>query len=233
MVCCPRSDAEFGPRTARIVRPARGDVLRTFSWSVVYISLPFHIQAMTTWDEADTLRWTGWIIGITLLVTVFFLASVLPQVVAGLGIEASRTLEIGGVLIFASGVAAALGSVAAPRLSQIVPERRLLAALLIASTALAGLGLARSAWLYGIVRFVQVLCVAPVFPIVVARIAHSAGGDAIGIINSARIGAGFLGPVLATSLLAWTSPAALYVALGAIGVACLPLVGSRAAEVAR
>jgi len=366
----------------------------TFSWSFVYISLPFHIQAMTTWDEAAALRWTGWIIGITPLLTVvtaplwgrlghygnpkslyvavqvlqglcffgmaaartlvelfisrlllgvmgaastfafmhagrvddarqvrrqvaavqsamtvgqvigplagaiaaarlgfrasfalgglmlvacgwfvhqgmpsstpaapagplspparwrdvlavslvvlggstqvFFLASVLPQVLLALGVDASRTLEIGGMLIFTSGVAAALGSVAAPRLSELVPERRLLTALLIgSSTALVALALARSAWPYGIVRFVQVLCVAPVFPIIVARIAHSAGGGAIGVINAARIGAGFLGPVLATSLLAWTSPTALYVALAAIGVACVPVVASRAAEVVR
>jgi MFS family permease len=76
---------------------------------------------------------------------------------------------------------------------------------------------------YGVVRFVQMLAVAPVFPIVVARIAQSAGGQAIGIINSARIGAAFLGPVLATTLLAWTSsPTVLYVLLAAAGLACLP-----------
>lgn len=40
----------------------------TFSWSFVY--MPFHIQAVTTWDETATLRWTGWILGITPLVTV-------------------------------------------------------------------------------------------------------------------------------------------------------------------
>jgi DHA1 family multidrug resistance protein-like MFS transporter len=42
----------------------------SFSWSFVYISLPFHIQAMSTWDASATLRWTGWILGITPLVTV-------------------------------------------------------------------------------------------------------------------------------------------------------------------
>ena len=37
------------------------------------------------------------------------------------------------------------------------------------------------------------------------------------------IGAAFIGPVLATTLLAWSAPALLYVALGLIGVACVPL----------
>ena len=71
----------------------------------------------------------------------------------------------------------------------------------------------RSVWPFGVVRFLQVLCIAPVFPIVVGRVAHAVGGRAIGVINSARIGAAFLGPVIATSLLAWTSVSAVYVAL--------------------
>ena len=83
-------------------------------------------------------------------------------------------------------------------------------------------------WTYGALRFVQVLCIAPVFPIVVARVAHTLGGEAIGVINAARIGASFLGPVIATSLLAAGSPVLLYVALSLIGLACVPQSAMRA-----
>ena len=72
------------------------------------------------------------------------------------------------------------------------------------------------------------LCLAPVFPIVVARIAHTAGGEAIGVINAARIGASFVGPVVATSLLASSSSRVLYVVLALTGLACLPLSAMRA-----
>ena len=44
--------------------------LGTFAWSFVYVSLPFHIQAISTVDPVATLRWTGWILGIAPLVTV-------------------------------------------------------------------------------------------------------------------------------------------------------------------
>jgi MFS transporter, DHA1 family, multidrug resistance protein len=366
----------------------------SFSWSFVYISLPFHIQAISTWDASATLRWTGWILGITPLVTVvtaplwgrlggsgdpktlyagvqavqgigffgmaiartlpelflarlilgvmgaastfafmsagrstdirevrrqvaavqsamtvgqvigplagaiaaarlgfqesfvlgglvlvacgalvhwgvprsgvpetpatiggrtrwreviavafmllggstqiFFLTSILPQVLPPLGVEPSRTLEVGGFIIFASGAAAALGSVLAPRLSEVWPEHRLIAALLVASSvSVALLALVSSVWLYGILRFLQVLFIAPIFPIVVSRITQSAGGEAIGVINSARIGAAFIGPVIATTMLAWTSPALLYVVLAAIGVSCLPLASVRAPSAER
>ena len=42
----------------------------SFAWSFVFVSLPFHIQRISTTDPAATLRWTGWILGITSLVTV-------------------------------------------------------------------------------------------------------------------------------------------------------------------
>jgi DHA1 family multidrug resistance protein-like MFS transporter len=160
---------------------------------------------------------------------IFFLTSILPQVMADLGIAADRTLEVGGVIIFASGAAAAVGSLAAPRLAELLPERRLVAGLLVGSSlAVGALAAAPGVWTYGALRFVQVLCIAPVFPIVVARVAHTLGGEAIGVINAARIGASFVGPVIATSLLAAGSPVLLYVALALIGLACLPLSAMRA-----
>jgi len=65
--------------------------------------------------------------------------------------------------------------------------------------------------------------VAPVFPIAVAGIAHRAGGQAIGAINSARIGAAFIGPVLATTVLALAPPWVLYLVLAGLGLAAVPV----------
>lgn len=161
-------------------------------------------------------------------IQVFYFTSILPHVLPGLGIEAERTLEVGGVLIFISGVAAALGALAVPRLGELFPERKLIGALLIASSvAVAALAAVGSVWPYGGLRFVQVLSIAPVFPLVVSRVVQHAGGSAIGVINAARIGAGFIGPVVATTLLAWTSPGVVYGLLAAIGLACVPFVRAR------
>jgi MFS family permease len=129
----------------------------------------------------------------------------------------------------ASGAAAAAGSLAAPRLAELLPERRLVAGLLVGSSLAVGArAAAPGVWTYGALRFIQVLCIAPVFPIVVARVAQTLGGEAIGVINAARIGASFLGPVIATSLLAAGSSVLLYVMLALIGLACLPLSALRA-----
>jgi MFS family permease len=160
---------------------------------------------------------------------IFFLTAILPRILPDFGVAPAQMLEVAGTIIFVSGLAAAVGSLAAPRLVELFPERRLIAVLVATSSLLVmALGVAGSAWSYGTVRFLQVLCIAPVFPLVVAGIAHRAGGETIGVINSARIGAGFLGPVVATTVLASAgTPWALYLLLGAIGLACVPAVSMR------
>jgi MFS family permease len=155
---------------------------------------------------------------------IFFLTAILPEVLPALGVEPARTLEVGGLVIFASGLAAAVGALAAPRLGAAASERRLIPGLLVASSAsVAALALAGSVWPYAMLRFLQVLAVAPVFPLVVARIAQRAGGQAIGVINAARIGAAFAGPVVATTVLAWAPAPVLYLLLAVLGLACVPL----------
>jgi len=161
----------------------------------------------------------------------FFLPTVLPQVLADLGVEPGSLVELSGVVIFATAVAVALGALATPRLAAMLPERPLVTGLVVAAAI--GVGLLawpRNAWTYTLVRFFQVLCVAPIFPLVVGRTAQQAGGGAIGIVNSARIGASFLGPIFATSVLASASPTTLYVLLAGLGLVSVPLAFRRGRE---
>src|SRR3954465_13980273 len=63
------SSGERAPLSPRLVVPA-AMLFSTFAWSFVFVSLPFHVRELSTLDAAGTLRWTGWILGITNLVTV-------------------------------------------------------------------------------------------------------------------------------------------------------------------
>jgi DHA1 family multidrug resistance protein-like MFS transporter len=149
-----------------------------------------------------------------------FLAAVLPSVLPGLGVGLDDVVEAGGLLIFVAGVAAAVGGLAAPMLAEQVSERRLLMGLLvISSVALVLLGGARSFGVYATLRGIQCLAIAPFFPLVVAQVARRADAQAIGVINAARVGSGFVGPLVATSVLATGSPTLLYVTLGGVGIA--------------
>jgi MFS family permease len=156
---------------------------------------------------------------------VFFLTAILPQVLPALGVARDHTLEAAGLLLLTTGAAAAVGSMLAPRLGELVGDRRTIVWFLAASSlGLAALALAPDLWSFGVVRFLQVLCIAPVFPLSVAAIAQRASGTAIGIVNSSRIAAAFLGPVIATTLLAWMPPGALYLVLAGMGLLVVPLL---------
>jgi MFS transporter, DHA1 family, multidrug resistance protein len=149
----------------------------------------------------------------------FFLTAIFPQVLPPLGVSMESTLEAGGFILFASGIATGVGSMAAPRLAEVVGERRALTwALGSSALSLALLGLASNVWAFTALRVLEMLCVAPIFPLSVAAIAQRASGQVIGFVNSARIGASFVGPVLATTLLTWTSPAAVYLLLAVLGL---------------
>jgi DHA1 family multidrug resistance protein-like MFS transporter len=154
-----------------------------------------------------------------------FLVAALPSVLPGLGVGVDDLVEAGGLLIFVAGAAAALGGLAAPVLAEQISERRLLVGLLVASSvALALLGTTRSFWAFVALRGVQSLAIAPFFPLMVAQVARRADASSIGIVNAARVGSGFLGPLVATVLLATGSPGLLYATLGAAGIAAALLL---------
>ncbi len=49
------------------------------------------------------------------------------------------------------------------------------------------------------------------------------GAEAIGLLNAARAGGNFMGPVVATAILAGGPPWVVYLLLGGAGLAALPL----------
>ena len=159
------------------------------------------------------------------LTQVFFLTAILPQVLPRLGVPEGSMLEVGGLVLLADGLGMALGTMASPRLAEAFGDRRAVPWLLAcASLCLAALALATNVWTFVALRFAQVVCIAPVFPLAVAGIAHRASGEAIGFLNSARIGAQFIGPVFATTLLAYAPPSSVEIALALVGLALVPLM---------
>src|SRR6185503_18373609 len=157
-----------------------------------------------------------------------FMAAILPSVLPGLGVSAEDVVEAGGLLIFVAGVAAAIGGLVAPTLAEQIPERRLLLGLLVASSVvLVVLGSTRSFWAFTVLRGVQCLAIAPFFPLVVAQVARRADAHAIGMINAARVGSGFVGPLVATTVVATGSPGLLYFTLGGAGLATALLLRRR------
>ena len=161
------------------------------------------------------------------LTQVFFLTAILPQVLPRLGVPSRSMLEVGGWCCSRTASrwrSARWRRLAWPRPSAIGGRCR--GCSRARPSVLAALSLAASVWTFVAIRFVQVLCIAPVFPLAVAAIAHRASGQAIGFLNSARIGASFVGPVFATTLLAWGPPSSVELTLAAVGLLLVPVVAA-------
>src|SRR5262249_58495209 len=88
---------------------------------------------------------------------IFFLTAILPQILPPLGVAEGKTLEVGGMIMFVSGAAAAAGSLAAPWLGELGGQGRVLKGLLaLSSLFLAGVTIPSSVWGDRILRLLQV-----------------------------------------------------------------------------
>lgn len=165
----------------------------------------------------------AWLLCCAAALQVTFLPSVLPEVMATLGVPATRALRAAGLVVFSYGVASILGSTVMTRLAGRWGERRALAAAAVGGSALLPLlALPGSVAGFAAVRFVQVGLIAGAIPIVFAQVVGASPGRTIGIINTSRFAAFAAGPVMATWFFAHASPLALYLTLSALTVAVLP-----------
>lgn len=153
---------------------------------------------------------------------VLFLNSVMPHLLPALGVSPERSLEFGGWLLFASGVAISLGALAAPFLSARLGERRMIE-LCLAGSSPTLIALPSTLWGFVAVWLLHVLFVAPILPAITARLAQNNEGQSIAFVQSSRVAANFLGPVIATTLLSVMSATGVFVALAVLGLASIPL----------
>lgn len=69
--------------------------------------------------------------------------------------------------------------------------------------------------------------IAPVMVLATTRVTQAGDSQAIGLVNSSRVMAGFTGPVIATHLLVWYPSTIVFAVVGLASLACLPPVSLR------
>ncbi len=174
--------------------------LGTFAWSFVYVSLPFYIHAMSPFDATATLRWTGWILGISPLITMVT-APISGRLVHG------RDPKHGFVLVQGLQGLGFLFMALARTLPEMFLARALLGLMGAVSTfAFIMAGRSRTdvrrevAAIQSSMTLGQVLC------------------PPVGAVTASRLG------FRLSFLLTWASPAAVYLVLAALGIGLVPLV---------
>jgi DHA1 family multidrug resistance protein-like MFS transporter len=166
----------------------------------------------------------GWVLGLIATVHITYLPSVLPHILETFQLKEERAVGFAGIIMTAYTATAILGNflinnfVSRSKLRQIILYIGLSAALLQAL-----MYFSNGVISFTLIRMLQTGVIAAVFPIILSVFAVGAGGGTLGFLNSARFAGNAIGPLMATSVLAYSNLLTLYLIIS--GLTLIPLAG--------
>ncbi len=148
----------------------------------------------------------AWIACFTAMIQLTYLPSVLPNVFERFHIERTVALKSAGLVVMLYTATAMIGTYFWSRVSKRYGLIRMISFLLVAGT-LTQILLALVNGIVGftLIRMIQTAMIAATFPLVISIFAAESRGEIIGFLNSARFAGNALGPIIATSILAWSN----------------------------
>jgi MFS family permease len=146
-----------------------------------------------------------------------FLPSVLPRVFEGFRVEQSLALKLAGLVVMFYTATAMIGTYLWSWLSRRWGVRRTILFLFISAILLQSM-LALSSGIvdFMIIRMIQTGMVAATIPLVISLFVNEPKGSTIGFLNSARFTGNALGPIIATSILAFSNLTILYLVISGL-----------------
>jgi DHA1 family multidrug resistance protein-like MFS transporter len=164
----------------------------------------------------------GWGLCFTATVQLMFLPSVLPNVFQGFHMEESMAIKSAGLVVMLYTATAMAGTFLLCRLTTRVTSHRLIIAVGIMGTVLQFLlSVTPGLTSFVAVRMLQTAMVAAVMPLVFSSFASDLDGKVIGFLNSSRFAGNALGPMIGTSVLAFSNLNWLYISIGGLGLLAL------------
>ena len=161
----------------------------------------------------------GWGLCFIATVQLMFLPSVLPNVFQGFHMEESMAIKSAGVVVMLYTATAMVGTYLLCRLAVRVTTHRLIIAVGILGTVLQFLlSLSSGVTSFVAVRMLQTALIAAIMPLVFSTLASDLDGREIGFLNSSRFAGNALGPMIGTSVLAYSSLNWLYFTIGSMSL---------------
>ena len=151
-----------------------------------------------------------------------FLPSILPNILSKFQLGEKIALNYAGFIIMSYTVTALLGNYFLGRLSSMLGLKRVIMFATISAALLqVSLILGTGVKIFTLLRMIQTGLIAAVFPLTISVFARDAGGITIGFLNSARFIGMALGPIMATSILAYSNLLTLYIFIAALTLGSL------------
>ena len=179
------------------------------------------------WTSLDKRIVIGGMLCFTATVQITFLPSVLPNVFEVFKYEQTAALKLAGTVVMCYTATAMVGAYVWSRLSRRIGLYRMITLLFILGILLQSmLTFSRGIVDFTVIRMLQTGFVAATFPLVISVFASGSKGSVIGFLNSSRFAGNAMGPIIATSILAYFNLTTLYFFIS--GLTLLALLGFRA-----
>jgi DHA1 family multidrug resistance protein-like MFS transporter len=163
-----------------------------------------------------------WFLCLAAQVQLMFLPSILPGVFRTLRLDQASAIRWAGVLITLYTVSSMAGTYVWCSLAKRAGAMRLIGLLLIAGIILqVALRLPTDIVAYSAVRIAQTFFIAAVIPLSLSLFSARARGFTIGFLYSSRFVGNAIGPMLATSVLAFSNASVLYFSIAGLSLAAL------------
>jgi DHA1 family multidrug resistance protein-like MFS transporter len=171
------------------------------------------LQKKKSYSDAPfkkSLFW-GWDLIFIATLHLTFLPSILPNILEGFELTEQMALKSAGFIIMSYTVTAILGNYLLSRLALRMGLRRVITiACVLAALFQALLSFSKGVFSFTLIRMIQTGFIAAIFPLTLSIFARDIGGRTIGFLNSSRFVGMAVGPIMATSVLAYSNLLTLY-----------------------
>jgi MFS family permease len=183
--------------------------------------LPKEVRS-SLWTLLDRRVILAWMLCFTASIQLMFLPSVLPNVLDQFHIEKPVALKLAGTVVMLYTATAMIGTYLWGWLSRKYGLLRIITFLFTLSVFFqALLALSRGIIDFTLIRMIQTGLVAATLPLIISIFLREPKGGIIGFLNSARFTGIALGPMIATSILAFSSLKVVYLLISAISLLAL------------
>jgi DHA1 family multidrug resistance protein-like MFS transporter len=212
--------ATFGYRGAFV--SASGVVFAAFIFCYLYVTdvsrLPRETKALgkTMIDKRVVI---GWALSFTAQIQLMFLPSILPKVFEGFNTQQTMALKLAGIVVMLYTGTAMIGTYVWSSLSKRVGLNKMITFVFLSGILLQSVFvLSRGVFDFTLIRMIQTGLVAVTMPLVISLFVGELKGSTIGLLNSARFAGNALGPMVATSVLAFSNLTTLYLFISLISL---------------
>ena len=178
-------------------------------------------------DSAQKLKkgiFWGWGLGLIATVQIIYLPAILPHVLENFQLKGETAIAYAGIIMTAYTITAIVGNFMISNfVSRTKLRRVILYIVVLASFLQVVMYFSQGVLSFTLIRILQTGVIAAVFPMVLSVFATGVGGGTLGFLNSSRFAGNAIGPLMATSIVAYSNLLTLYLIISVLTL--IPLIG--------